>query len=866
MSDSHLPMGARYGPLPLRRLGMAGLAALCVITASFIARPVVAAPFIWDQDNDRIDDRATTVHLLGYEFSFEGGDTLSRQRIDVSRISGGLLFGVYVVFDHTPSSSDLTALTTLGMPVLFRYEAVNAVRCLATYVQIQAAAALPGVERVESVPVLYPLVREGAAAIGVRDATQQVFPNWATDGGGNGDGQVIAILDTGVNDAADGAYPGHESLIGRCLGGALFTQSDSTLDTPRDGSVNPEDHGGAATSSHGTHVAGIALGTGGTSGYAMGVAPGARFVDVKVLNDAGVGTGVAEAIDWCIHNRARDWGDPDPARRGIDIINLSLSSTDETDGTDVASKLAARAVQLGIVVVASMGNDGEAAHVPSPAGAPGVIAVGAVDDQRTPLAADDLYPSFDNRGPRASDGDPDASDEQKPDLLAPGVAVLSADGDLTSDGAQYHRLTGTSMAAAFVSGAVALLRSENPSLTPAQIAELLHATAWRGLAAPAGPAGVDPRWNPSIGWGVIDLYAARLEARQPDHSQVARLELSKTATTVGAVVRTQRERGAANFVIERAPDLAGVPGSFAPYDSAAAAGDSSLADPANRAAYAFTWTVLAGERGTPFWYRVAYSEAGARVVTAARRFESPLGPSIATVEVTLVHNAYDSDVDAMIQAGAGSSALGPGRPESGLTWSLPGSSDAVSSDWVPGVSTTGNVSWTFRIEIPDGPASAYLPPDSSHPWWISVAEGGYLNRSGRLSDFRLIWHSPGGDVTYTGGPTPQQTIEGGTIHAAVPQGIAAVDGTPKPQAGLSFGPNPVRSGEAVSFAIAGTAARELAVYDLTGRRVARVPFAASAGGIRATWSTRDAAGQPLPAGIYFARAGRGLMARVVLVR
>jgi starch synthase (maltosyl-transferring) len=53
----------------------------------------------------------------------------------------------------------------------------------------------------------------------------------------------------------------------------------------------------------------------------MGVAPGARFVDVKVLNDAGTGTEVGEGIDWCIHNRARDWDTPDSLAPLITQLN-----------------------------------------------------------------------------------------------------------------------------------------------------------------------------------------------------------------------------------------------------------------------------------------------------------------------------------------------------------------------------------------------------------------------------------------------------------------------------------------------------------------------------------------------------------------
>src|SRR5262245_23652883 len=427
--------------------------AVCALGLSLllVSRPAAAGPFIWDDDDDKIDDRIESVHLLGYQFSFEQGDSTLRQRIDVSRLGLDLVYGVYVVYDHDPTNADLTALASLGMPVLHRLRAVPVVRSAATFVQVQLAAnSLPGVERVEAIPLLYSVVRDAVASVGVRDASERVFPTWAGDGGGDGEGFVVAILDSGINDQPVNSYPGHESLIGRCLGGAEFVHADSLLDTPRNGSTNPVDHGDELTRGHGTHVAGIILGSGGASGFARGVAPGARFVDVKVLNDLGQGTGVAEAIDWCISNRARNWnGDANYA--GIDVLNLSLSSLDLTDGNDVASRVAHRAVELGMVVVASMGNESLDHYCPSPAGGDDVLAVGAWDVQRTPEASDDLYPSFNDQGPRASDGDNDTYDEQKPDLLAPGVAVLSADGDLSSNGAQYRRLSGTSMSAAVVS-------------------------------------------------------------------------------------------------------------------------------------------------------------------------------------------------------------------------------------------------------------------------------------------------------------------------------------------------------------------------------------------------------------------------------
>ena len=100
-----------------------------------------------------------------------------------------------------------------------------------------------------------------------------------------------------------------------------------------------------ATEAHGTHVAGIVLGTGGPTGLARGSRPRHASWTSRCSTISGSEPASPEALDWCVHNRARDWGTPDYA--GIDVINLSLSSTDLTDGNDAASRLADRAVQQG---------------------------------------------------------------------------------------------------------------------------------------------------------------------------------------------------------------------------------------------------------------------------------------------------------------------------------------------------------------------------------------------------------------------------------------------------------------------------------------------------------------------------------------
>src|SRR5213594_855003 len=142
--------------------GSRGLAGRSVLLAGALAgllasgRARAAQPFIWDQDGDGIDDRIASVHLLGWSASFEMGDTTLRQRIAVLQGGPELLFGVYVRWEHDPSPSELAGLASLGMPVLARIEAIPASHSIGTFAQVAAASQLPGVQRVEAAPLLYP--------------------------------------------------------------------------------------------------------------------------------------------------------------------------------------------------------------------------------------------------------------------------------------------------------------------------------------------------------------------------------------------------------------------------------------------------------------------------------------------------------------------------------------------------------------------------------------------------------------------------------------------------------------------------------------------------------------------------------------
>ncbi len=215
---------------------------------------------------------------------------------------------------------------------------------------------------------------------------------------------------------------------------------------------------------HGTHTAGVIAG-GDAERAPVGVAPGAKLLVAKAIRGDGSGAGsdVLAAAQWL--------ADPDANPATADfpaVINGSWGQpADPNDGW--FRPMLARWRALGIVPVFAAGNAGpRAGSVGSPSGYPEAFAVGA-------LGRDGGVASFSSRGPvdwQNRDGaGPAAGPIQKPDLVAPGVDIVS------SVGAAYAAMSGTSMASPHVAGVAALVRSANPTLTAPQIEEILRSTA-----------------------------------------------------------------------------------------------------------------------------------------------------------------------------------------------------------------------------------------------------------------------------------------------------------------------------------------------------------------------------------------------------
>ncbi|MDY7092715.1 MAG: S8 family serine peptidase [Acidobacteriota bacterium] len=611
----------------LQGFGPKSRVSLVLVLVLTLLAPVAAdaSGWLWDQDADGIDDRIEEVQSLGLAAAFENFDLIDgRQRFAVFDLGGLLTYGVYVGFDHHPTAADLDMLAAAGVDtgVLHAYHSIDYVRMELTFPEIATVAALPGVTRVESIPLLYPLNDNATRTSGITPSFFERFPTVQGDLGITGSGVVVSILDTGVNDQSllFGLYPGHESFAGKFIAGGNFFAGQPLLNTGLDASENPFDFGEAASSNHGTHVAGTTLGTGGASGTFGGVAPGALLVDQKVLSDAGVGFGSADGVDWAVYNKDR---------YGIRILNLSLGGVDASDGSDAGSQAINAAFDAGILAAIATGNDGATNHISSPAAADKSVAVGSYADQNTVDRSDDVISSFSNEGPRTDDGDADDVDEMKPLVAAPGSDILSADGSLLTGGNSYKNLSGTSMATPHVAGVMALILDANPGLTPPQVVAILqhtseHRNAWGKTAAGANPfPQEDPNYHPSGGWGQVDAYAAvkealRLAGDPTSQTQVVAISADADAGSSTITVRwtSQREIDLLGYEVFRAPDLGGVPGTFTQVNGATipGTGQAQIEGLANRSLYSFVDAQGLGV-GQSYWYQIRHTSSDTAVGT-----------------------------------------------------------------------------------------------------------------------------------------------------------------------------------------------------------------------------------------------------------
>ena len=238
----------------------------------------------------------------------------------------------------------------------------------------------------------------------------------------------------------------------------------------------PYDDGG-----HGTAMAGLIA----ANGSLHGVAPDVSFLVVKVINSAGFGSSaeVADGIRFCLD----PFGD---GTRGADLISISLGSKNPLFIATDVSRAAQLALDRGVFVIASAGNNGGAidnTDVEIPASNPLAIAVGAVD-------SGGRIARFSSIGADANRTDPN----RKPEVVAPGVQVIT-----TARGAHYVTSSGTSPATAIAAGVIALLLQARPGLKPAGSTANILLLKWALVrSSTAGPGQILPH-DARYGYGII---------------------------------------------------------------------------------------------------------------------------------------------------------------------------------------------------------------------------------------------------------------------------------------------------------------------------------------------------------------------------
>ncbi|MGW1557755.1 S8 family peptidase [Streptomyces sp. NPDC002144] len=279
-----------------------------------------------------------------------------------------------------------------------------------------------------------PADEDGAKAGEAGGGVAQIGAPAAWAAGYDGKGVKVAVLDTGVDTT-------HPDLASAVKASKNFTSTGSTDDM----------------AGHGTHVAATLAGSGARSGGRYkGVAPGAGILNAKVLDDNGEGSdsGVIAGLEWA-------------AGQGAKVANLSLGQADTPGEDPVEAAVNALSKSTGMLTVAAAGNEGpDAGTVDSPGAAESALTVGAVDGE-------DRLADFSSTGPTADNA-------LKPDLTAPGVAIVSARaahghmGDPAADG--YVSMSGTSMATPHAAGAAAILAQRHPDWTGARIKQALTAS------------------------------------------------------------------------------------------------------------------------------------------------------------------------------------------------------------------------------------------------------------------------------------------------------------------------------------------------------------------------------------------------------
>ena len=412
-----------------------------------------------DTNQDKIDDRLTWLLT-------QSSDMYSQwwKRADPGYAR------VFVDYDHHPSTADVKALEDLGAIVTMRPIYLDSLIANVPLNIIHSESPLlqlSGLVMLEDLGLAETHMNEAAPNMGVN----QVWSQYGYDG----TGVTIAVLDTGVRGDHEGLNDMDDELTIGCEQpdpdplnpNPVIIDCDPKISAFYDAVItDSEQPAGESYDSgtHGSHVAGIAAGTGGGQVSAdgaryIGVAPGAWVINILACCDGDI-QDIIEGAEWAIVNKNS---------KGIDILTSSLGEQQfeihfDNDGSSAWSQQMDAVAASGIITFLSAGNEFGGATFA------GCNTIDSPGDANLPITVASLDKDlglaiYSSRG-YTSDG------RVKPDVSVIGSNIMAPDA-ATSDG--YTSKSGTSMATPLMAGIAALMVEANPDITHDQVKAIISA-------------------------------------------------------------------------------------------------------------------------------------------------------------------------------------------------------------------------------------------------------------------------------------------------------------------------------------------------------------------------------------------------------
>jgi len=369
---------------------------------------------------------------------------------------------VFIRYDHQPTDYDVERLENAGIEVTYRAKYIDLLATTMPRNLISEISTWEGVVMLDDIGKAEPHMATAVPTMGVDNV-------W-NDYGIYGEGISIAIVDTGVNNAHVGLDDFDDNGFTNDLKVAAYYDAgqDAIICSENGLSGTLPCFAGQSVDSgtHGSHVAGIAAGTGdgetaddGTPH--IGVAPKAHLVNVLSCCDGDI-EDIIRGMEWTIEYQ-------NLVQPNIRVLTSSLGEQQiefhiDNDGSSAWSQIADAAVESGLVVTLSAGN--ELGSIT----AAGCNTIDSPGDARLPITVASLDQDlslaiYSSRG-YTSDG------RVKPDVAAIGSSIWAPD---ATNNVGYTPKSGTSMATPLMAGIVALTLEANPDLTPAEVKETLIA-------------------------------------------------------------------------------------------------------------------------------------------------------------------------------------------------------------------------------------------------------------------------------------------------------------------------------------------------------------------------------------------------------